>query len=156
MRYLIFSPIIFTLAFLLYYYVGVYQPQKEALLQNQQSELPEGTGEMQWETKSDNEGPVAITITPIAFGEDADQWRFTVVFNTHSGSLDQDPTKVISVSDDKENTYQPIAWEGPGPGGHHREGALMFDPVEPSPEYVELKIRDVGGIAERSFRWDTK
>lgn len=157
MKYLKYSPIVLALAFLLYYYFAVYQPSKQNLfLQNQQSEQSVSTGQKQWDTKSDDQPPVAIKATPVEFGQDSKQWSFTIVFDTHSGSLDQDPTKVISLADDKGNTYQPIAWEGPGPGGHHREGTLIFNPVQPLPEYVELKIKDVGGIAERSFRWNTK
>ena len=58
--------------------------------------------------------------------------------------------------DDKGNIYQPKMWEGPGPGGHHREGVLVFSPIEPAPKYVELRIKNIGGIAERLFRWDVK
>lgn len=157
MKYLKFSPIILASALLLYYYFGVYQPQKQALLpQNEQPEQSINNAPKQWETKSDDQPPVVIEMTPVEFGQDAKTWRFTIVFDTHSGSLDQDPTKVISLSDDNGNTYQPIAWEGPGPGGHHREGTLIFNPIQPLPGYVELKIKDVGGIAERSFKWSSK
>ncbi len=156
MKYLKFSPIILALVFLLYYYFGVYHPQKQVLpSQNEQSEQESvNSGQTQWETKSDDQPPVAVTVTPIEFGQDAEQWRFTVVFDTHSGSLDQDPAKVILLSDDKGNVYQPVTWKGPGPGGHHREGILIFAPIQPAPKFIELKIKDVGGVAERSFMWN--
>lgn len=157
MKYLKFSPIIFAFAFLLYYYFGVYQPQEQASSpQNQPSEQSTNTEQKQWDTKSDDQPPISIEITPIEFGQDAKLWKFALVFDTHSGSLDQDPTKVVSLTDDKKNTYQPTTWEGPGPGGHHREGVLTFNPIQPLPEYIELKIENVGGITERSFRWSTK
>ena len=157
MKYLKFSPIIFAFAFLIYYYFGVYQSQESVPSpQNQQSEQSTNIGQKQWDTKSDDQPPVAIKATPIEFGQDAKLWKFTIVFDTHSGSLDQDPTKVISLTDDKGNTYQPIAWEGSEPGGHHREGTLIFNSIQPLPEYVELKIKNVGGIVERSLRWNTK
>ena len=35
------------------------------------------------------------------------------------------PTKVISLIDDKGNVFEPLSWEGPGPGGH-REGTLTL------------------------------
>ena len=107
-----------------------------------------------WETKTDDQPPVSITVTPIQFGADATMWKFDVAFTTHSGSLDDDPTKVAVLVDDKGISYQPTAWEGAGPGGHHREGVLVFKAINPSPKYVELKIKDIGGIIERSFRWN--
>lgn len=109
-----------------------------------------------WETKTDDQQPVTISVTPVEFGKGVETWKFQVVFDTHSGSLDDDPTQIAVLMDDNGNTYKPIAWEGPGPGGHHREGALVFNPVYPTPAYVELKIKNVGGIPERLFRWNTK
>lgn len=108
----------------------------------------------QWETKIDEEPPVTIEITPVEFGPTASQWKFNIIFSTHSENLDFDPMKIASMADDKGNVSRPIAWEGPGPGGHHREGILVFNPVNPASKYIELKINNVGGIAERSFRWN--
>ncbi|MDO8743322.1 MAG: hypothetical protein Q7J30_02085 [Candidatus Azambacteria bacterium] len=143
MKYLKFSPIILALAFLLYYYFGIYQPGQLTNMEQKQ-----------WETKTDEQPPVSLKITPIEFGKDAKIWKFAVVFDTHSGSLDEDPIKTTLLLNDKGNIYQPIAWEGSGPGGHHREGVLVFNAINPVPAYVELKIKDVGGIAERIFRWN--
>lgn len=154
MKYLKFSPIVLALVFLSYYYFGIYQQQ--VLPQGEQSEQSVKAEQKQWDTKSDDQPPVAIKATPIEFGQNTKIWKFAVVFDTHSGSLDQDPIKAISLADDKGNIYQPIMWEGSGPGGHHREGALIFNPIQPLPEYVELKIKDIGGIDERSFKWNTK
>ena len=152
--YLKFSPIILVVAVLLYYYFGIYQPQKQVSLpQNEQSEQSINVTQKQWDTKSDNRPPVVVEITPIEFGQYAKQWKFAVVFDTHSGSLDQDPTKVILLLNDKGNTYQPIAWEGAGPGGHHREGVLIFKAINPTPTHVELKVKNIGGVPERSFKW---
>lgn len=106
----------------------------------------------EWETKINEEPPVTIEITPVDLERAASQWKFNVIFTTHSGSLDFDPMKIASMADDKGNIYRPIAWEGPGSGGHHREGILVFDPVNPASKYIELKINNVGDIAERSFR----
>lgn len=156
MTYLKFFIIIPVVALAVYfYYFGVYRPKYPNYQGNQQVE-ESPTATKQWETKNDAEVPVAITITPIEFGRDAKQWRFIVVFDTHSGSLDQDPTKVILLEDDSGNIYQPIAWEGPGPGGHHREGVLLFTAPNPAPPSVALRIKDVGGIPERSFTWSLK
>ncbi len=155
MKYLKFSPIVLALIFLSYYYFGIYQSQKQVLSsQNEQLEQSISTGQKQWETKTDEQSLVTITVTPVELGGDIKTWKFAVVFDTHSENLDQDLTKVIVLSDDKKNTYLPTAWEGSGPGGHHREGILVFNAVQPVPQSVEIKIKDVGGVAERSFRWN--
>ncbi len=147
MKYLKFIPLILAPAFLVYYYFGVYKNQTPTL------QTVEVLG---WEAKTDDRPPVSITVKPTEFGKDAITWKFDVVFDTHSESLDQDPTQVTVLVDDKGNVYQPSAWLGSGPGGHHREGTIVFNPIQPLPTYVELKIKKVGGIAERSFRWDIK
>ena len=110
----------------------------------------------QWETKTDEQLPVTIAVTPIELGKDAKTWKFDVAFTTHSGSLDDDPVKIAFLVDDKGNTYQSTMWEGSGPGGHHREGILVFNAINPTPAYIELKIKNVGGVPERLFKWDIK
>lgn len=156
MKYLKFSPIVLAAAFFIYYYFGVYDGGKQELWSNQQIESANSFGKKQWETKSDDQPPVAIKATPVEFGQNAKMWKFTLIFDTHTGSLDDDMVQAAVLTDDKGKTYRPVAWEGPGLGGHHREGELIFNPIQPLPEYVELKIKDVGGIAERSFKWNTK
>lgn len=108
----------------------------------------------EWETKTDDQPPVAVSVTPVALGKDAELWRFAVAFDTHSGSLDDDPVAVAELADDAGGVYKPLRWEGAGPGGHHREGVLIFNAVRPLPKFIELTIRNVGGIAGRLFRWD--
>ena len=111
-----------------------------------------GTKEIDvWETKIDEQPPVSIAITPRTLGKNADTWEFNIVFDTHSGSLDEDPMEVIVLSD-KGKEYKPASWEGPGPGGHHREGALVFDAVKGAAS-VELKVKNIGGIPGRVFQW---
>ncbi len=151
MKYWRFIIIGLAFIFLLYYYFAVYQDGKQYHAQNQTSQQ---AAQKQWETKTDEQPPVLVKATPTELGKDAKQWRFTVAFTAHSGDLDQDPLKVVSLFDDKGNVYEPISWEGPGPGGHHREGTLVFNSINPFPKFIELKIKDVGGIPERSFRWN--
>ena len=106
-----------------------------------------------YETKTDTQGSVTIDVTPKISAEDR-QWKFAVVLDTHSIELDQDPLQVTILVDDQGREYRPVSWEGPGPGGHHREGNLIFDAIIPIPKYIELKIKDVGSISERSFKWN--
>jgi len=150
-KYWRFIAIGLAFIFLLYYYVAVYQDGKRDHEQNQASQQ---TAQKQWETYTSEQEPVLIKATPTELGKDARQWKFIIAFTAHSGDLNQDPTKVVSLADDKGNIYEPISWEGPGPGGHHREGTLIFNSINPIPKYIELKIKDVGGIAERSFKWN--
>lgn len=109
-----------------------------------------------WETKTDDRLPVAITVTPIELAKGAKIWKFQITLDTHSGSLDDDLLTVVSLVDDTGNIYRPTAWEGPGPGGHHREGVLQFTSLSPAPPAITLKINDVGGITERAFTWEIK
>lgn len=143
MKYWRFIAVGLAFGLLLYYYFAVYRGTKQ---QEQTS------NQKQWETKTDEQPPVLIKITPTQLGSDQNTWKFTVAFTAHSGDLDQDPIKVISLIDDTGKIYQPSAWQGPGPGGHHSEGIIVFDSIK-STKFVELKIKDVGGIPERSFRW---
>ncbi|MDP3947441.1 MAG: hypothetical protein Q8Q41_01975, partial [bacterium] len=116
-------------------YFGVFnqqQPSDNQQIKQQASEVPR----KQWETKTDEQPSVTIAVTPVEFGGDVKTWRFTVVLDTHLGSLDEDPTQIAMLMDDKGNTYQPTAWEGQGPGGHHREGVLVFNANNPVPAYV--------------------
>lgn len=150
MKYWRFIIIGLAFVFLLYYYFAVYQDGKQDHAQNQASEQ---AAQKQWETKTDEQPPVLIKATPTELGKDVREWKFTVAFTAHSGDLDQDPIKVVSLVDDKGNSYEAILWEGPGPGGHHREGTLIFNSISPFPKFIELKIKGVGGIPERSLRW---
>lgn len=149
MKYWQFIAIALAFVFLIYYYFAVYQDGQKDYVQVDQSQ----TAQKQWETYTSEQEPVLIKITPTQLGSGQSPWKFMVTFTTHSGDLDQDPTKVAVLVDDTGNTYRPISWEGPQPGGHHIEGSLLFNAVEPVPNYVELKILDVGGISERIFKW---
>lgn len=152
MKYLLYICIVSVAALILYF--GVFNGSEKPLSNNQQGgqrtdEIPQ----TQWETQTDEQPPVTIKITPIELGRDAKTWKFAVVFDAHAGSLDDDPAKVATLVDDKGNVYESFAWEGPGAGGHHREGVLIFNPINPAPAYVELKIEDVGGVPRRLFKW---
>jgi len=150
MKYL--SYIVVGLAALMLVYFGFFDGKKTQLNNDQQVE--QLTSTKQWETKTDDQPPVAIKATPVELGKNARVWKFDVAFDTHSESLDENPTEVIILYDDKGKAYRPTSWEGAGPGGHHREGVLIFEAVNPVPPYIELKIKDVGGVPERSFKWN--
>jgi len=39
-------------------------------------------------------------------------------------------------------------------GGHHRQAVLRFGKVAPDVKTIELIIKDVAGVKERTFRWN--
>ena len=106
-----------------------------------------------WESKTDNQAAVSITVTSIDISSQSKEWKFDIVMDTQSVELDQDMTEFAVLIDDQDKEYKPIGWEGPS-GGHHREGVLVFDPIEPMPKYIELKIKNIGGVTERLFKWN--
>jgi len=74
--------------------------------------------------------------------------------DTHSIDLKDDLVKTSILRDEKGTEYAPVAWDGAGPGGHHREGVLKFGALTGSPKQVTLVIKGVVGVAERVFTWD--
>ena len=86
---------------------------------------------------------------------------FTVVMDTHSVDLDgYDLGQLAVVRTDPGREARPIGWDAPG-GGHHRSGTLTFPTtrddgtpiIGPTARTLELLIRDVAGVPERSFQW---
>ena len=87
---------------------------------------------------------------------------FTVVMDTHSVDLDGvDLRQSAVLRTDKGIEVKPSVWEAPK-GGHHREGRLIFPDkgpdgvpvIGPNTRVVELVIRGVAGVPERTLRWD--
>ena len=152
MKYLLYASIALVIALS---YLGVFNGTEQQSNAEQQTEqLTDEVEQKQWEAKIDEQPSVTIKITPVELGENVQLWKFQVVLDTDSGSLDDDLLEIASLTDDGGSVYYPISWEGPGPGGHHREGVLVFDAVNPVPSFVELKIKKVGGVPERSFKWN--
>lgn len=103
--------------------------------------------------QENKEGPVHVLVTPQDLSKSADAWRFAVQFNTHVMPITQDMVAVSSLSDGKGAGEKATAWEGDPPGGHHRRGVLVFKPLKPTPATITLHIREVGGVADRTFTW---
>ncbi len=106
----------------------------------------------QWETKTDEQANVTVVITPLDLSTESAEWKFDVVMNTHSVELDQDIVKAATLIDNPGEEYKPLRWEGAEPGGHHREGTLVFAPIKPYPQHLSLIIKGIGG-KDRSFAW---
>ncbi len=116
--------------------------------------FPAAAAELGTQKSSDRGVTVAVTPKNVAAG--AKTWDFTVLLDTHSGDLSDDLTKNAVLVDGRGTEYRPLAWEGAGPGGHHREGTLKFNPIAPAPAAIELRIQRQGEPSARSFRWQLK
>lgn len=90
---------------------------------------------------------------------------FTFELNTHSVDLSNlEMDKINSLRDDQSNVYIPIEWRevGDSSSSHHRSGALLFpltdqggQPIiSDKTKYIEIIIKDLAGIKERTFKWD--
>jgi hypothetical protein len=110
------------------------------------------------QTRTNEGGQVTVSVT--WQGSAADP-RFTVVLDTHAVDLDGYDLRQLAVlrtEDGRE--VQPLTWDAPR-GGHHREGTLVFPSTTPegtpllssSTRTIELIIRDIAEVPERSFRW---
>ena len=104
------------------------------------------------EAQSNEAGSVTITVLP-RIAESTDRWEFAITLDTHSVELSQDIAAISVLRDDTAGTYAPLVWEGNPPGGHHREGTLVFAPITPLPQTITLDIRDGADEKARTFRW---
>ncbi len=87
--------------------------------------------------------------------------RFAIVMDTHSVDLDgYDLGQLALLRNDQGTEVTPETWEA-APGGHHRPGRLTFPQtsggqpiVGPQTTRIELIVRDVAGVKERSLQWE--
>lgn len=101
-------------------------------------------------------GGVRVVVTPKALAPGAAVWEFQVVMDTHTKPLNENMAEVAVLVDDAGRRSAPTAWQGAGPGGHHREGLLQFAVPAEMPAAVELRISGIGGPDIRTFRWQLK
>jgi hypothetical protein len=104
--------------------------------------------------QSNSENAVSVAVTPLNLATNGNTLDFEVAFNTHSVDLDFDPSTISIIRDDEGREYPAIAWEGSGPGGHHRRGVLRFKIPDLNTDFIEIVIHDVAGVPERIFHWD--
>jgi hypothetical protein len=104
-------------------------------------------------TRTNSGGGVTVKATYVD-AQETDEARFEVVLDTHAVNLDAYDLKALSLlRDDSGKTYEPVGVENKG-SGHHREIAIVFSKVSPPAKRLELVIKDIAGIKERSFLWD--
>lgn len=82
---------------------------------------------------------------------------FDIKLDTHSVDLDALDLVDTVLRNDLGETLTAQPWDAPK-GGHHREGALVFEGDAAGffggARWIELIITDVGGLPERVLRWD--
>jgi len=86
---------------------------------------------------------------------------FDIALDTHTIDLDAIDLKQLAVLRVDGVEIQPVSWDAPK-GGHHREGMLAFPETSTDGRLligtdttsVELVIRDVAGVAERTYQWN--
>jgi hypothetical protein len=86
---------------------------------------------------------------------------FAVVLDTHSGDLSKfDLVKNAILRNDGGRQVAPLQWVATADGTHHRAGGLVFPktdksggPIDGQARSLELSVRDLGGVAERTLRW---
>jgi predicted small integral membrane protein len=106
-----------------------------------------------FETKQGDEGDVIVAVTPksMTIGKPA---SFTMSLDTHTVALEFDIPTIASLTDDQGNTLGTATWEGTGPGGHHRNGTLIFSTGIPQTKTITLTLANISGIAKRTFVWE--
>lgn len=93
-----------------------------------------------------------VTVEAIPRVTTGPEWRFEIVFNTHTRELRDDLMNAALLITDGRET-RPSAWQGDPPGGHHRKGTLTFAAPARPPSAMELRIQSLGEPSPRTFRW---
>jgi hypothetical protein len=106
-------------------------------------------------TKRDGQGPVAVVVTLAAAPATGVPIKVKVALDTHSVGLDTiafEEAVALRTPDGKD--LAPTAVEAKG-GGHHREAMVIFPPLT-SAGPLRIVVKNVGGVAERSFVWEIR
>jgi hypothetical protein len=105
-------------------------------------------------TRRDAQGPVTVVVTLIPPPAAGAPIKAKVVLDTHSVALDGvafEQAVVIRPPNGAE--VRPTAVEQASGSGHHREAVLVFPPSA-QPGTVRIVVKNVGGVAERTFTWE--
>lgn len=78
----------------------------------------------------------------------------TVRLDTHSASLDAVKFDEAVALRGVDGTDVAPRVDRMGGSGHHREAAVSFPPLPGGMHEVRIAVRNVGGVAERSFAWE--
>ena len=102
-------------------------------------------------TKTDGQGPVAVAVTLME--ATASGTKAKVVLDTHSVALDGIAfDRALRLRKPDGTDIAPAAVEAASGAGHHRQAVVTFPAIDGAMA-VEIVVKDVGGVAERLFRW---
>jgi len=97
-----------------------------------------------------------VTVTATLLKGQVAATAIKIGLDTHSVNLDGYKfEEIVLLRDDSGKTYALEAVDKPSGGGHHREAVLRFAKVSPEVKMIELVVKDVAGIRERTFYWNT-
>ncbi len=104
-------------------------------------------------TRTNSGGGVTVKVTYLN-PDSADNTRFQIALDTHSVSLDGYDFKALSLlRDEAGKPYQPAEVQNKG-SGHHRQIIIVFPKIASETKELELVLKDIAGVKERSFRWE--
>ncbi|MBI2074192.1 MAG: hypothetical protein HYT81_14355 [Gemmatimonadetes bacterium] len=104
-------------------------------------------------TRKNSQGPVTVTLTLVPPIESGASMRVQVVLDTHSGPLDGLALEsVLALRRPDGSELRPSVVEQSG-GGDHRQAVVVF-PGAAVEKAIEIVVRNVGGVQERSFHWE--
>ncbi len=110
-------------------------------------------GETPGLTRSHSGGGVRVEATNLN-PQDTEAARFQVRMKTHSVNLDGYDLKALSLlRDENGRVYRATDVENQG-SGHHRTVILYFPGVPAGIQKLELIIKGVAEVEERSFFWE--
>ena len=105
-------------------------------------------------SQRDGQGPVTVAVTLAEPPRIGVPIRATVTLDTHTTSLDGIAfERAVTLKTSESVEISPINVEGENGGGHHRQAVVSFPPLT-QPGTVRIVVKNVGGIAERSFAWE--
>lgn len=108
-----------------------------------------------YKKKTSRENMVTVEVKPMKVvpGQIA---KFKISMNTHSKELNHDMVTTVVLTDNEGREYHPQKWDGSPPGGHHREGVLLFPKLHNDVKTVRLVIKNIASVPTRSFEWQIK
>ena len=93
-------------------------------------------------------GEIDITIEPVQLDDDGA--AFGIALDTHSVELSSDLAGDARLEVGGA-AWPATAWDGDGPGGHHREGTLTFAATGPATGSVRLTLAGFGEPVEATW-----
>jgi hypothetical protein len=110
--------------------------------------------------RSDQQGAVTVTVTPLNLDNPSDPLEFDVALETHSVDLSMDLATLATLTTDTGISVPATLWDAPR-GGHHVTGKLIFPMTKDGLSILAgagtltLTLVNVD-VPARSFEWNLK